>query len=520
MVARLEGERLDLYGELAHKLFNVWLPGVRPAPREILVEGPAGTGKTRTILEFLLRYGEEFPGSKIMFLRCERAAMSETLLAEWENRVLGPLYPECVRGQQRRDREKYTLPNGTEYVLRGFDNESKLFSGQSHIIYFNEATELKSEEKWMTLHRALREEQTGGQTFKAIIADCNPRHRGHWLNVRASVGPEGEAPKLYRVRTRFQDNPRWWDHKRNTWTPDGLQDIVGGLGDNTTGVTHARLYEGRWEDNTGMVLPQWQPEKHWIHAVVENHGDVRVLNVKDWANPVEIRWCFGAMDCGFENSGVFGVWGVDIRGRMFELVELYHHHWTHGDWADAIVPLAKEYRLQGIVADHDKALIAAVNRALINNGAPPVVRIADKTLGMSGDKGKQARIDLMRTRLQKDEIFYLRGANRVFDEELRAIRPPRPYMTPMELPNLQFEEHKYGEDDIAKAEKVDKSIPDHGFDMSLYACAFAAGKALMQSQPRQEYAPGTAGAILNHAKYRKAVYRPSGQAFRNWIKAS
>lgn len=514
-------EKFHMYGDLPEKLFSRWLTRAEPCPREILVEGPAGTGKTRTILEFLLHYGETFPRSQIMFLRDTRAAMTETLLAEWENVVLGPIYPECIRGQQRRDRDKYVLPNGSEYVLRGFDNESKLFSGQCNVIYFNEATELKSEEKWETLHRAARAAAPGGQPFNAIIADCNPRHKGHWLNVRASVGPEGERPRMHRIRTRFQDNPRWWNHAIGDWTPDGRANIVDGLLANTTGVTHSRLGQGLWEDNTGMVLPQWMPEKHWIYATVETNGDTRILNVKDWANPVEIRWCFGAMDCGFENAGVFGVWGVDIHNRMFEMVEIYQHHWTHGDWAEQIVPLAREYRLQGIVADHDKALIAAVNRALINAGMPPVVRIADKTLGMSGDKGKQARIDLMRTRLQKDEIFYLRGANRSFDEALRAIRPPRPYMTPMELPNLVFEEFKYGEDDIAKADKVDKSKSDHGFDMSLYAIAFATGKALMQSVPAQKYAPGTAGAMLNHAKYEQVPNRTSARAaFRTWQRSA
>ena len=56
--------------------------------------------------------------------------------------------------------------------------------------------------------------------------------------------------------------------------------------------------------------------------------------------------------------------------------------------------------------------------------------------------------------------------------------------------------------------------------MSLYAIAFAAGKMAMAGPAKPEFEVGTAGAMLNHAKYRKPSPQQTRAAFKNWMKAS
>jgi len=474
----------EFFSEHAHEVFG-WLDGERKSPREALIEGAAGTGKTRTDLEFIYKYGLKFPGSKIVIVRDIRADMSETVLVEWEEFVLGPDHPSVRGGPQRKDRDTYTLPNGSQYIVRGFDRDSKLFSGQYHGGLFNEATELRSEEKWETLHRAMRAPLVHHGQFRFLMAECNPREEYHWLNERASAG------RMMRIRTFLKDNPRWYDHFKRRWTQDGIE-YIGNLSQGLTGPNRMRLLKGLWTNATGAVLPEFQKGVHVLNGTYDHA--TKLLTVEGWTAPVEIRWTFGAMDCGYEDSGVFGVWGVDRLGRMFELAEIYRSHWTHQDWVSHIMALKREFGIGLMVSDHDKALIEALNRAFMNERATPFARIADKTLGLAGTKGKDARIEIMRARLHRRELFFMANAPRFSDERLIALK--RPWSTPMEIPRLRYEDYVYGQDAVKRASVIDGSTPDHGFDMTLYACSYAASRAVQIAPEMAKPVAGTAAAVF------------------------
>lgn len=480
MVAAVEtqkGETVEFRSDLAAEMFGL-LDGSRKPAAEYLVEGPAGTGKTFCDMQFVRAYCENYPMSRWVFIRNERVAMNETILPEWEDFVLGPNHYCLRKGPTRENRDKYTFPNGSTVILRGFDNEQKLYSGQYHGALFNEATELGSQDKFETLHRAMRAPLTHGQPFRIIIAEVNPRNRGNWLNKRANpLGVEFDPKihKMKRIRTFLHENPRWYDAATGKWTEDGI-DYIGRMSRGLTGVNRTRLLLGQWENATGRVLPQFDPNIHVIEARLEKAFGATLLHVRGWKDPVELRWFFAAMDCGFQNAAVFGVWGMDPQGRLFEVAEIYRSQWTHEEWATHIVALAKEFPLQGIACDHDPALIKALNVALTRANVAGVARIADKTLGRSDEKGQVARLELLRSLLQRNALFYVKNCNRHIDEALKATGPY--WNTPAELPDLNHQEVVAGEDDVAKAEKIDKSTPNHGFDMTRYACAFAATRNL------------------------------------------
>jgi hypothetical protein len=189
---------------------------------------------------------------------------------------------------------------------------------------------------------------------------------------------------------------------------------------------------------------------------------------------------------------VFGVWGIDREGRMFLLCEIYHSHWTHQDWIDHILPICAEFNVQGMASDHDKALIEALNRALLRNNATPFVRIADKTLGLSGTKGKDARIEVFRLRLHRREIYFLEGSQRFVDTRLVDLK--RPHSTVQEIPRMRYEEYTYGEDKVGA--KIDERTPNHGVDMTLYGCSYAISRAIDRGPAAIVPAPQTARAIM------------------------
>ena len=70
---------LEMTGPAAEELWG-WFDRTRVPPLECLVEGPAGTGKTRTILEFVRSYVEQHPGVRVLMMRDIRADMSGTAM--------------------------------------------------------------------------------------------------------------------------------------------------------------------------------------------------------------------------------------------------------------------------------------------------------------------------------------------------------------------------------------------------------------------------------------------------------
>ena len=76
---------------------------------EVLLEGPAGTGKTRALLEYVYWCCRTFPGIRVLFIRKTRASLTESVLVTWEQKVL----PDhaCITGTaSAENRRSYTFP--------------------------------------------------------------------------------------------------------------------------------------------------------------------------------------------------------------------------------------------------------------------------------------------------------------------------------------------------------------------------------------------------------------------------
>ena len=86
---------------------------------EVLIEGPAGTGKTRAVLEYVNYLCEEYPGIRVLLYRKTRTSMSESVLVTWEEKVLWEGHPARVGDAQRNTRQHYKYPNGSHVVVGG-----------------------------------------------------------------------------------------------------------------------------------------------------------------------------------------------------------------------------------------------------------------------------------------------------------------------------------------------------------------------------------------------------------------
>jgi len=119
--------------------------------KEVLVCGPAGTGKTYGILAVLHAIARRYPNLRVLLLRQTRVSLSESVLVTLEQDVLWPDGMGAVAaGASRRNRAVYRYPNGTELVCGGLDKPGRIFSTSWDIIYVNESVELE-EDAWLTV---------------------------------------------------------------------------------------------------------------------------------------------------------------------------------------------------------------------------------------------------------------------------------------------------------------------------------------------------------------------------------
>lgn len=209
---------------------------------EVLIEGPAGTGKTRAVLELINYLCEEYPGIRVLICRQTRASLTESVLVTWEDKVLWTGHPALSGSEaSRQNRHSYVFPNASVVVAGSLETPERLFSTEWDVVYVAEATEI-SEDAWEKFGRAMRSHQ---MPWQMRIADCNPVHPGHWLNIRAST------PKMVRLKSRHADNP--------SCTSEYLTVLS-----NLSGHRRARLYEGRWVAGEGSVYQEFSEDRHVI----------------------------------------------------------------------------------------------------------------------------------------------------------------------------------------------------------------------------------------------------------------
>lgn len=218
----------------------------RCSDREILIEGPSGTGESRACLELAHYRAEQFPRSRILLLRKARARLAQSVLVTFEGHVLPEGHP-VLTPVSRAHRESYRYPNGSEIVTGGMDDPTRIMSTDYDLVIGFEATELLIED-WERAMTRLRNNkiphpEIEGTYLNQIIADVNPASEYHWLNQRAGGG------LMTRLLSRHEDNP--------TCTPEYLSTLR-----SLTGHRRSRLYEGLWTSAEGLIWPEFDPAIH------------------------------------------------------------------------------------------------------------------------------------------------------------------------------------------------------------------------------------------------------------------
>lgn len=359
--------------------------------KEVLVEGPTRTGKTRALLEKAYAVALKYPGARIMLVRKTRAAMSESVLQTLEDDVL-PRGAAWVRNTKRSHRDSYELPNGSIIIPRGLDQADKLMSMQFDRIFGFEWTE-----HGITVreHEYLLTRMSGKATgFQQMMVDCNPQHPGHWLNQRFN---HCDGVKTERIHSGHRDNPLLWDEHRGDWTDLGRQymETMSAL----TGVRRLRLLDGKWAQADGIVYPEFDANTHVIDAMPAGW--------QAWRK-------YRAIDFGYNDPFVC-LWLADSGEALYVYRELYMSGRLVEDHARHIVELSKGEQYAATVADHDREDRETLARHGVQT--TPAIKAIDRG------------IDAVRSRLRigpngKPGLYYLASAAVEYDRKLADAKRP------------------------------------------------------------------------------------------------
>ena len=320
---------------------------------EIVISGPAGTGKSRACLEKLHFCALKYAGMRGLIVRKTRESLSEAALVTFEEKVL-PTWSPLKDGPRRNFRQAYHYPNRSEVVVGGLDKPGKIMSTEYDMIYVQEATELEQED-WQALTTRLRNNVI---PYQQLIADCNPDAPTHWLWVRA------QSDALTMLHSRHEDNPRLY--RRSEWTDEGRAYLA--TLDRLTGTEHARLRLGQWVQASGIVYDVWA-----------DPGNV-TEDAEYLPGAGDVLW---SVDDGYsgELDGATYLYTANSHPRVFGLYQLRHD--------GTIARFAESYAVKTLSEHHIATVLVkgypAPEYAVVDSSAAELRgRLQDQGIGTYG----------------------------------------------------------------------------------------------------------------------------------------
>ena len=393
--------------------------------KEILIEGPAGTGKTRAVLEKASLCAMKYKGCRILLTRKTRRSMTESILVTFEDKVLVE-NSSIKSGAGREHRHSYKYPNGSQIVIEGMENADRIMSTEYDMICCFETNEFTEDE----IEKLTTRLRNNVMPYQQLIADTNPAAPTHFLNQRANVS-------MKRILSKHIDNP--------TVTPEYLNTLS-----NLTGARRARLYEGRWASQEGLVY----------------EFDSSVHLIDNFAIPV--TWNkYRVVDFGYTNPFVCLWIAQNPDDELFLYREIYFTKRIVKYHAKHIKTLSSNERYVCTIADHD-----AEDRATLHNDSIPTIA-ASKDI----DSGIQAVQDRLKVKDNgRPSLFVFRDTLVERDNDLMDAK--KPVCTRDEFDSYAYPKNRDGKEIKEHPVKID----DHGLDALRYLCKHLSKPALKKAR--------------------------------------
>lgn len=361
---------------------------------ELVVSGPAGTGKTQAALLKIHLLCLSKPGIRCLIARKTHASLTASTLVTFRKKVaaeaLAMNYVSYFGGSGAEP-AAFRYVNGSSIVVGGLDKPTKLLSTEYDVILVDEAIETTPDDLDILVTRL----RHGVLPYQQMIMLTNPGAPTHHLKVRAD---SGRSRMLY---SRHQDNPSYY--RDGTWTEQGAAYLerLGTL----PGVRRQRFLLGQWVAAEGLIYEDFDPAVHLTDQFSRTK-----LPPPSWSR-------YLAVDFGFTNPAVFQWWAEDPDGRLYLYREIYKTKTLVEDHATQIKKLHRnEPTFTAVICDHDAEDRATLERHL---GYSTVAAHKEVTPG----------IEAVKTRLRtagdgKPRVFICRDALVERDRELDDARKP------------------------------------------------------------------------------------------------
>jgi phage terminase large subunit len=254
---------------------------------EVIISGPAGTGKTYGALWRLHLAALKYPGMRALMVRKTQEDLTASAVVTYQERVLtaGAFGVTPFGGSKFRP-ASFVYPNGSQILVGGLDKADKVMSRDYDLIYVNEAWEI-DEDAWQKL--TTRVNRPGKvMPYNQVFGDTNPQGPGHWIYKRCHT-----TRKMEMLWSRHEDNPLLWDHDAQAWTEAGAN-YLATLG-NLSGHLRARLLQGKWVATEGVVYAGFDRVTHVKQVDTEGWRTAMTVDVGS-RNPTAILTVRSASD--------------------------------------------------------------------------------------------------------------------------------------------------------------------------------------------------------------------------------
>ena len=399
---------------------------------EVILAGPAETGKTRAVLEKIDALAWKYPNLRVAIVRKTYQSAVTSVIQTYQNKVLGAwdareqhfdpnLTPVAIYGGSKP--EWYDYPNGSRIVIGGMDKPGKFLSSEYDMIFVNQAEEIELAH-WETLMTRATG-RAGNMPYAQMVGDANPGAPTHWI-----LGRRDES-HLQFIESRHEDNPVLFDPDTGQLTDQGQRSMA--ALDKLTGVRKLRLRDGKWAQAEGVVYEEYNRSVHLIP---------RFEIPADWAR-------FRVVDFGYTNPFVCQWWALDHDDRMYRYREIYMTGRTVKVHSGKIKELSDGEHIAATICDHDAEDMATLRE----NGIPTT----------PARKAVSVGIQKVQERLKpagdgKPRIFFLEDSLVEIDHSLKEQH--KPICTEQEFESYLWSNR------ARKDEPVKEN--DHGMDCTRY----------------------------------------------------
>lgn len=434
---------------------------------EVLISGPAGTGKSRACLEKIHMMCLMTPGLRAGIFRKTLSSLGSTALVTWRRFVIAESLATgdvIYFGGSAQEAPQYRYSNGSTVTIGGMNHPDRIMSSEYDIVYVQEATELTIDD----LEAIVTRLRNWRVSFQQLLMDCNPAGDKHWLLLRCHSG----ATRL--IESRHEDNPVLFDDDLNL-TERG-RDYIAKL-DRLTGVRLQRLRYGKWVSAEGVIYEEFDPAYHVLPWDYDEAGN-RLPLPPEWPR-------YWVIDFGIVHPFVCKWYAEDDDGTLYMYREWYMTDRIVADHAEAIMKLVTETEVMEI-NDHLNGVKKRVEQVKWKEPMPTAVicdwdaegrRTFEKVTGLGTVKAFKevlTGIDLTKERWKLNErgearLYYMEDVLVERDESL--VDKVYPTCSLEEITGYIWKKTKEGK---TKQEPVKEH--DHGMDCDRYMVAYKDAK--------------------------------------------